>query len=249
MGLTIGVIGASGGLGASTLVATLAVRGHAVLDRCSLSVGVDLDPRGGLETTMCLEHLDGRRWPDVEAADWSADPAGLVSVTALPGDDHVHVLGGAGTCPLPWRLVDDVLEALEAAADLVVVDCGHRPAPPLLSRLDLLVVLGRTSPRGAADLAALGDAVPLSRTSAVLVTRAVGRERHGHVLARELRLPLLAHLPDDSVVLRHERDGVPPGGLRSAVDVIADEIITIAQSAGPAARLTDPGTGTPAWSA
>lgn len=231
MRLTIGVAGASGGLGASTLVATLVTRAHAVLDGCRVSVGLDLDPRGGLETTMCLEHLDGTRWADVESADWvTPSPDGPVRVVDLPGAEHVHVLSGASRHPLEWRLVDDVLEALATATDVVVVDCGHRPSASLLSRLDLIVVLARTTARGASDLIALQDAGPLSRTVPVLVTRASAREKRGAALAGELRLPFLGHLPDDPAVPRHEREGVPPGALRSVMDAIADEVLMVARS-------------------
>ncbi|KAB7746529.1 hypothetical protein GA707_03305 [Nostocoides sp. F2B08] len=246
MGVTIGVTGASGGLGASTLVATLAMRAHAVLQSCRVRVGVDLDPRGGLETTMCLEHLGGMRWPDIEDAAWSPPvPAGPVRVASLPGADDVHVLSGAGTRPPEWRLVDDVLETVGAAADVVVVDCGPRPPVHLLARVDLIVVLARTTARGAADLAALLDSAPLGRTTPVLVTRAPGRDRHGAALGAELRLPFLAHLPDDSAVLRHEREGVPPGVLRCAVDTIADEVLAFARPAPPPAvpRVVATGLG------
>ncbi|MGA8046633.1 MAG: hypothetical protein WCA30_10275 [Dermatophilaceae bacterium] len=240
MGLTIGVAGASGGLGASTLVAALVMRAPAVLDDCRVSVAVDLDPRGGLETTLCLEHLDGMRWTDVENADWlAANPGGPVRVVDLPGAEHVHVLSGPGDHPLDGRLVDDVLEALATAADVVVVDCGHRPSASLLSRLDLITVLARTTARGAADLVALRDSGPLTRTAPVLVTRAPGRERHGMSFAGALRLPFLAHLPDDPAVRRHEHEGIPPGVLRSAVDAIADEVLTVAESTRRSADPTE----------
>lgn len=231
MGLTIGVAGASGGLGASTLVATLVMRADAVLGECRVGVGVDLDPRGGLDTTMCLEHLDGMRWADVENTDWvMSGLKGPLRVADLPGAEHVHVLSGGGWQTLEPRLVDDALDALDTAADVIVVDCGHRPSARLLSRLDLIAVLARTTARGAADLVALRDSGPLIRTDPVLVTRGPGRERHGAAFAAEARLPFLAHLPDDPTVRRYEREGVPPGLLRSAVDVIADEVLMIAQS-------------------
>jgi hypothetical protein len=237
MGLTIGVSAASGGLGASTLVAALAMRAGSLLDGCATSVGVDLDPRGGLETTMCLEHLEGARWEDVEAVDWGrSDLAHPVHVEDLPGAERVHVLGGSGAGPLEWSLVGEVLAALAATVDLVVVDCGHRPPAAVLSRLDLIVVLARTTARGVADLVVLRDR-GLARTNPLLVTRASRRDRHGPALAREVRLPFLAHLPDDSAVLRHERDGIPPGALPSAVGAVADEVLTVVRTAPLSARF------------
>lgn len=230
MGFTIGVVGASGGLGASTLTAALAFRGAAVLDDCTSAVAVDLDPRGGLDTTLCLEHVPGTRWEDL-----LDDGAGLVGPTSLrvsdlPGEDGVAVLSGGDGRPPPAEIVLEALDLLGPLVDLVAVDCGPRPPAHILSRLDLLVVLAAGTARGLHDAVALSRACALSRTMPVLVSRGAPRDRSGPSLARRLGLPFLAHLGDDTRVPRQSGEGLAPGVVRSAVDGVADEALALAQS-------------------
>lgn len=232
MGSTIGVLGASGGVGASTLTAALAVRAQTVIDDCGVSVAVDLDVRGGLDTILCVEHLDGLRWTDLELRGWADGDTGRgVAASDLPGDSQVHVLAGTGEPVLDWPLVVETLDVLTSAVDLVAVDCGPRPHGVVLSRLDALVVMARLTAKGAADAAAAARVCPLARTHTVLVTRGSSRDRSGTALARELGVPLLAHLADDAAVARHAGEGVPPGILRSGVDVVADEVLAMVESA------------------
>ena len=245
MGFTIGVLAASGGVGASTLSASLVVRAHTVIDECGTSVAVDLDPRGGLDTVLCVEHLDGLRWPDLELRDWAEPGTGRgPTVSDLPGDSQVHVLAGTGEAIPAWSLVCETLDALTPEAGLVAVDCGPRPHPALLSRLDLLVVVSRLTAKGAADAAALARVAPLARTRTMLVTRGSARDRSGTALARQLEIPLLAHLSDDPAVARQAAEGLPPGTLRSGVDLVADEVLATVERAWLAmlvGRLGDSG--------
>lgn len=229
--MTIGVLGASGGVGASTLTAALAVRAHTVITDCRLSVAVDLDVRGGLDTILCLEHLDGLRWPDLERRGWvDTGRARGGASSELPGDSQVRVLAGTGETVPDWPLVAETLDRLGDEADLIAVDCGPRPQASLLSRLDLLVVVSRLCAKGAADAAAATRLCQLGRTRPLLLSRGTSRERSGAALARELDLPFLAHLADDAVLARHAREGLPPGTLRSGLDVVADELLTIVES-------------------
>lgn len=237
MGFTIGVVGASGGVGASTLTAALVTRAHTILDAGRASLAVDLDPRGGLDTTLCLEHLDGPRWPELEVMTWGTEPTQTLLLTDLPGADGVHVLAGRGEDAPQWSLVADTLDALEPQCDLVALDCGPRPSAHLLSRLDVLVILARTTARGLADLHALDRASPLGRTHAVLVTRGPRGGGNSAAAARISRLPTVMHLVDDTRVIRQAERGLAPGTHRSAVDAVADELLTIADGAWLGALL------------
>ena len=105
---TVAVVGARGGVGASTFAATLAVRAA----RRAPTFLVDADPSGGgVELVIGSEHVDGLRWPDValtDGRDHGLDLAGRASgasgrhrpvVVTRPGDDgrggH-HALDGRG---------------------------------------------------------------------------------------------------------------------------------------------------------
>ena len=93
--LLTAVVGASGGLGASTLA--LAV-GRRLAATGPPAVVVDLDLlRGGLEVTAGVEHLPGRRWDDLRHVRGRVPPDALVSV--LPGEEGCAVLSARGGAP------------------------------------------------------------------------------------------------------------------------------------------------------
>src|SRR6478736_5169155 len=86
------VVGASGGLGASTLA--LAV-GRRLAATGPPSVVVDLDLlRGGLEVTAGVEHLPGRRWDDLRHALGRVPPEALLPL--LPAEEGCAVLSARG---------------------------------------------------------------------------------------------------------------------------------------------------------
>jgi MinD-like ATPase involved in chromosome partitioning or flagellar assembly len=231
MGLTIGVTGASGGVGASSLTAAIAERARDVLADCRSSVAVDLDPRGGLDTTLCLEHETGLRWPDVELLD--RQPSGGPTRPAtweLPGDPRMRVLAGTGGSHPDPTVVVETLERLAAGYDLVAVDCGPRPDAGILTRVDVLVVVSRLDSRAVADAVALAHACPLALTHAVLVSRGAKDASGATALARRLGVPLLGHLPDDPVVHRHADAGLAPGQRPSRLDGVVDRALTTVET-------------------
>ncbi|MDO5503337.1 MAG: hypothetical protein Q4G67_09215 [Actinomycetia bacterium] len=230
MRMTIGVLGASGGLGASTLTAAIASVGVRLLE-ADQAVAVDLDPRGHLDTTMCLEHLDGVRWSDLEprhAVDLALTPQ--LTVADLPGDDGIHVLAGRGADLPDWRRVAQTLDVLTPRVDVTAVDCGWRPHGSVLSRLDLLIVLTRLDARGMADAAGLDDRLGLGRTQVALVARGDVSRSQGQAAGRSLRLPFLTTLADDQRIGRDAARGVPPGEGVSALDDVVAEVVTAAES-------------------
>src|SRR3954470_8144109 len=91
----LGVIGASGGLGVSSLVVGLAQRAAGQL---GATVAVDAAAGGGaLDVTACVEHLPGLRWADLVGAEGAIDGAALLR--GLPTDGPVRVLAGRGAEP------------------------------------------------------------------------------------------------------------------------------------------------------
>lgn len=242
MGFVIGVVGASGGVGASTLTAALAVRARTVLGDERDVLAIDLDVRGGLDVTLCMEHIEGQRWTDSSEGRWSehdlARPPWLllgeqVRLSELPREDGVALLAAPpGWDPARnWHSVVATLDDLAQQTSLVVIDCGARPPTALLSRLDLLVIVFGLSPKGLGDLRALQQAGALERTQPLLVSRgAKGYRSSGPMSARQVGLPFLAHLAEDPRVPRHASEGIAPGRLRSAVDAVADEVLAMADA-------------------
>ena len=131
--VVVGVLGAVGGAGASTLASALALtagRGPCLL--------VDGDPLGpGLQTALGWEDLAGVRWPDLERVNGRLRPGVLLS--ALPTRGELSLLSYDRASPaLPAapgaHRVSEVLEAARLDCPVVVVDLPRRCEPA-----DLLV--------------------------------------------------------------------------------------------------------------
>lgn len=153
-GRVIGVVGGSGGSGATTLACALAqwhsARGPTLL--------VDTDPLGpGLDRLLGLEEVDGVRWESL------ADTAGRLGARALrdgvPRREQLGVVTWSGTRRrLDLPTVRRVLPAARRGHDLVVLDLarhGGEHLVELADRCDELLVVGRASVPGMAATARL----------------------------------------------------------------------------------------------
>ena len=133
------VIGACGGVGASTLACALGLAA-ARHGRSALLVDTD-EHGGGLDLALGWECDIGQRWPQLLRPGADLDPAGLRS--RLPGREHLSMI--TIDRRMPVRLTLDQVAPLVAAArdgfDVVVVD------------------LPRTGADWHTDLALLGDTV------------------------------------------------------------------------------------------
>ncbi|MBM6404586.1 pilus assembly protein FlpE [Phycicoccus sp. CSK15P-2] len=226
----VAVVGASGGLGASTLA--LAV-GRRLAASGPPAVVADLDVlRGGLDVTAGVDHVPGRRWAALAAVRGEV-PSGLL-VPSLPAEDGCALLsaGGPGPSSVPDPAVRDVLASLRASGHRLVVDVPG--ASPVLGEVlalatHALVLTGlRTRALADADalverLAALGAAADLR-----LVTR--GPRPSAAVLddvEAHLGLAHLHHLGDDVQVVRDAERGLWPGTGRDAVRRCADRVVEL----------------------
>jgi secretion/DNA translocation related CpaE-like protein len=137
----VGVVGARGGAGASTVAVALADGLRRAGRRALL---VDLATRsGGIDVLLGVDHLDGPRWPDLRAARGSVDGPALAGL--LPAWRRVPVLSAHRADPvaLDDGIVLDVCAALADACDLLVLD------------LPRSVLEQRADGQGGADPAAL----------------------------------------------------------------------------------------------
>ena len=226
------VVGASGGLGASTLA--LAV-GRRLAATGPPAVVVDLDLlRGGLEVTAGVEHLPGRRWDDLRHVRGRVPPDALVSV--LPGEEGCAVLSARGGAPpgVPETAARDVVASLGQGSARVVLDLplSSPVLPGVLSpgALVVLVVGLRTRALADADAAVsrLLDApgAPDAAPDLRIVTRGgrAGSDVVDEVVAH-LGVAHLHHLPDDPHVPRDAERGLFPGTGRDAVRRCADAVV------------------------
>ena len=176
-GFVLGIVGGSGGAGASTLSCWLA---QEAAERRLETLLVDGDPcGGGLDASLGSDEVPGVRWHDLADVRGALNPAQLVS--ALPqvaGFSLLSVGGdmdGSGTVDgftSDQPAADDpaeesiraVMEAARAAFALTIVDCARHPSSQLLLSCDalLMVIPGRLRPVLAARSLShrLGAAVP-----------------------------------------------------------------------------------------
>ncbi|MDR1266527.1 MAG: pilus assembly protein CpaE [Propionibacteriaceae bacterium] len=207
-GQIIALAGGSGGIGASTLAAGLALAAR----RRGPSALVDLDARGGgLDLVLGAESAPGWRWDTLRSA--SGQVADFAS--QLPAVDGVMVVSASRSDRRdpPGEAVGAVIDGLARAGGTVVVDLGrsggaHRDeAVRAASRL---VVLAGQSVRSVAATAALLTELSDRRTDLVVRT-----DRGGAIaapaVAEALGMTLLGAVPTVPALVTLADRGLPPG--------------------------------------
>lgn len=216
----MGVIGASGGLGVSTLAVALAVRAG---PHVGASVCVDGEPgTGGLDVTACIEHLPGLRWSDLAASLGQVDGAALLR--ALPCEGAARVLAALDTA-VPAEVVSAAVRGLREVCGLTVIDLGRSAA--LMQECTDLVLVSGTSARGLADATAmlrrLGGWVGTPR---LVLRLARGDGISPEEVAVHLDLPLAGVYPDDGRATSDAARARVPGSRSSgSVTQVADRLL------------------------
>jgi secretion/DNA translocation related CpaE-like protein len=232
----IGVVGGSGGVGASVLTAAIAVRAS----QAGLSaVCLDGDRLGGgLDVTLGIEQERGLRWPDLSGARGRIDGPELLR--RLPSVDGVAVLSfdRARDVQLTPEIVHEALHALSAAADLVVVDLprpDHEVFAALEPSLDELILLAGSGICDLAGASAIADHLIRSCPHVWLCLRTSGRGSHfADTVAGALDLPLLAMVREQPSLAADVLHGIPPGtsdkgALAAAADTVLAQCVVSAQ--------------------
>lgn len=216
----IGVVGTSGGVGASSLAVALALLASRRFGVCA---AVDADLRGGgLDVTACLEHLPGLRWPELSTVQGDVDGAALVR--ALPAEGALRVLGARGQ-PVPEDVVLAAIAGLSVVCPVTVVDVGAR-LDRLPARSDVVVVSG-VSARQLADAAVAVPRVLDAVAGGVHLLLRGGRRdvEVAEEVAHHLDLPLLGILRDDARAAGDAHRGGMPGARRGSALAVAAGLV------------------------
>src|SRR3954454_11195925 len=205
MGAVVGVVGGSGGVGASSFAAALAVvAGESVL--------IDLDVAGGgVDVLLGIERAAGARWSGVELAGGRLEPTTLLA--GLPCWGPCAVLAA----DVPALDPEAVLQAVEVASaaapvvlDLPRGDCRERAAAAGLC--DLVVLVIRADVSGLVAAHAVASALPQLPTGVVVRRSDVPATD----AARLVGAPLLGELPPVRA-----RFALDPARLPRAVHAVA----------------------------
>lgn len=208
----VAVLGGSGGIGASTLAAALAVRAVGMGHSVAL---VDVDPSGGgIDLLLGAERVPGWRWPRLSGAQGylgdlrpylpEVDGVALLSMARGPGLDVARE-------PLAA-----VLGSLCRSFDLVVIDPGRglgaaaRESVRLAT--EVLLVVG-SSLRSVAAARQVADVLELADASVVLRPQPGGSVPLGAV-AETLGLPVIARLEEEPRLRAAAEAGDRPVGRR-----------------------------------
>jgi secretion/DNA translocation related CpaE-like protein len=192
-GLTLGVVGGSGGVGATTFACALGQ----MAARSGQAVVIDLDPLGpGIDRVLGLEACEGMRWGEL------GQPTGRLSARslrqALPRSGGLGVLtwnaGPHGT--LQAFAVREALSAAQRGHDTVVLDlprCRDDLMEEVVSRCDKVLVVTAPTVAGVASAARVCAGFPdLGRLG--LVVRGSGADPRD--VARVVGAPVIAEMPD-----------------------------------------------------
>jgi secretion/DNA translocation related CpaE-like protein len=224
----IGVVGGSGGVGASVLSAAIAVRAGQAGLRPVVLDGDRLG--GGLDVTLGIEQERGVRWPDLAGARGRIDGPELLR--RLPSVDGVAVLSfdRARDVPLAAEILREVLFALRVATDLVVVDLpppDHEIFAALVPEVDAIVLLAGSGIRDLAGASAIAGHLSRDCPEVWLCLRTGGKGSHfADTVAGALDLPLLAVVREEPLLAADLLHGIPPGSsAKGALAAAADRVL------------------------
>ncbi len=195
-GVTIGVIGGSGGAGATVFAAALAQ----VATASGRVLLVDADPIGaGIDRVLGLETSDGIRWDAMLQTTGRLSSRSLRE--ALPRADGLSVLTWPTDRPASLQAfaMREVLSAGRRGFDAVVVDLPrHRDVvvEETISRCDHVVLVSTLTVPGVSAAARVATRLPEATPARHLVTRGNRAGVTPESVSRLLRIPLLATMAD-----------------------------------------------------
>ena len=211
-GRLVAVVGGSGGVGASTWAAGLAVIAAQLDVRTAL---VDADPLGGgLDLLMGAERSAGWRWSRLAGArghlgDLSGQLPSAAGVEVLAVGRSERADPGP---PGPEQLTA-VLRSLSRSHELTVVDLPRASdwiAREVGQHADLVVLLARADVRGVSAARAVLDRLVDGPTPEVVVRTRRTAVVTASAVADGLGVPLLGTVADDNAVRLAAERGDPP---------------------------------------
>jgi secretion/DNA translocation related CpaE-like protein len=195
-GVTIGVIGGSGGAGATVFAAAMAQ----MASGAGRTLLVDADPIGaGVDRVLGLEASDGIRWDSMLQTTGRLSSRSLRE--ALPRAGQLSVLTWPADRPASLQAfaMREVLSAGRRGFDAVVVDLPrHRDSviDETISRCDHVVLVSTLTVPGVTAAARVAHRLPETTPARHLVTRGSRAGVAPEAVSRLLRIPLVAAMGD-----------------------------------------------------
>ena len=226
---TLGVVGGSGGAGATTFACALAQRAA----RSGPTLLIDADPLGpGLDRMLGIERREGVRWGELGRTSGRLSARSLREAVPRRGELGVLTWAARSAAPLQPFAVREVMAAAVRGHRTVVVDlprAGGPVAEELLARCDAVVLVVVPSLVGVAS-AARWCAEVADRSRLRVVVRGSGVS--APEVARALRLPVAATMGDQRGLAEAIDIGEGPvrswrGPLGRAAREVAERLIVL----------------------
>lgn len=232
-GRLVAVLGGSGGVGASTCAAGLAVVSAQLELRTAL---VDTDPLGGgLDLLLGAERSAGWRWPRlVGARGHLGDLSG--QLPTVEGVDLLSVArgGDTGSGPPGAAPLQAVLRSTSRSHELTVVDLPRTPewiAQEVSRHADLFLLVVRADVRGVSAARAVLDQLTEGPQPQVLVRTRRSGTLSAAAVADSLDSVLSGTVPDDNVIRSAaERGDLPARSARSPLALTCRAVLGRLQS-------------------
>jgi secretion/DNA translocation related CpaE-like protein len=227
-GVTVGVVGGSGGAGATVFAAALAE----VVSASRPTLLVDADPLGaGIDRVLGLEASDGIRWDSMLQTTGRLSSRSLRE--ALPRSGRLSVLTWPTdrSASLQAFAMREVLSAGRRGFDAVVLDLPrHHDAvvEETLSRCDHVVLVSTLTVPGVSSAARMAHRLPHTAQQRHLVTRGSRGGVTPESVSRLLRIPLAAAMGDQRGL--DEAINLGAGPARSRRGALARAARTVAES-------------------
>ncbi len=226
-GRLVGVIGGSGGAGATVLATALAIR---AAER-SPTLLVDTDPMGaGIDHVLGIDRPGGIRWDALMQATGRLSGRSLRETLPRRGDLSLLVWPVDRPVSLPAFAVREVLSAGRRGFGTVVLDLPRHRDPvtdEVVARCDSVVLVCVLTVPGVVAASRLVPRLPTGPRTG-LVTRGGPGGVAPEEAAQVLGLPLLAAMPDQRGL--DEAIGLGAGPLRSRRGVLARTAGSVSQA-------------------
>ncbi len=226
-GTLIGVVGGSGGAGATVFAAALALR---AAERTPTLL-VDLDPIGaGIDHVLGADRIGGVRWDALMQA--TGRLGGRSLRETLPRHDGLSLLAWPADRPaaLPAFAVRELLSAGRRGFGAVVLDLPRQRDPvtdEVLARCDSVVLVCALTVPGVVAASRLAPRLPVGPRTGLVARGGLAGVAAGEA-SEVLSLPLLAAMADQRGL--DEAIGLGAGPLRSRRGVLARTAGSVARS-------------------
>jgi secretion/DNA translocation related CpaE-like protein len=214
-GLSVAVVPASGGAGASLLSCGLAFHGRQVFQNVAL---VDLDQSSAsLDIAFGLENQPGMRWHDF--SDLSGSISGVDIYRSLPSRDNVGLLTHgeltSAETLIPKNLIVD---KLKEACELVVIDLPKSSdrnfSLEAITECDLVLVTTTATVRGCASAKrSIAGLAGYARSIELVVRNMPGSNLDPMQIAELLNTPLAATVNTDVRIVEQIEQGFGVSGI------------------------------------